>query len=387
VTGLPIAKTLDWVSLTFVDKIDVPGDAWVDWDATTQKFITVAEKYPEGATANLKSVAYYPKDLFDITWHDGSNLSVGDFVMGMILTFDTGKPESAIYDESAAATLEAYQSHFKGVKITSTNPLTIESYDDLYFLDAELNVFGWFPNYLYGPGSWHVLGLGIQAETNKELTFTSSKADALQVEWMSFIAGPSLEILKKYLDSSVTAAYIPYAPTMGQYVKASEAKARWANLGKWYETYGHFWLGTGPFYLSEVHPVEGTLTLQRSAQFPDAADKWSRFTAPKIAVTEVTGPTNVKIGDEATFEVAVTYKGAAYPMSEISGVKYLLYNAKGQLVAVGEAAVVEDGKYTIVLPASVTSVLEEGSNKLEVAVTSLVVSIPSFASIEFVTAP
>jgi len=386
-TGLPIAKTLDWITLNFQDEIKVPGDAWADWDATTQKFITVAEKYPEGTTSLIKSVVYYPKDLFDITWHDGSNLSVGDFVIGMILTFDTGKPESKIYDEAAVGTLEAYQSHFKAVKIASTNPLTIESYDDLYYLDAEWNVFGWFPTYLYGTASWHALAMGVLAEENKELAFTADKADALQVEWMNYVAGPSLDVLKKYLDQATADNYIPYAPTMSQFVKASEAKTRYANMAKWYETYGHFWVGTGPFYLSEVHTVEQTLTLQRSAQFPDAADKWSRFSAPKIAVAEISGPTSVKIGDEATFEVSVTYKGAAYPNAEISGVKYLLYNAKGQLVAVGEAAPTGDGKYTIVLPSNVTSVLEEGSNKLEVAVSSLVVSIASFANIEFVTAP
>jgi peptide/nickel transport system substrate-binding protein len=229
--------------------------------------------------------------------------------------------------------------------------------------------------------------MGVLAETNKELTFTTDKADALQVEWMSYIAGPSLDILKKYMDQATADNYIPYAATLGQYVKASEAKARWANIGKWYATYNHFWIGTGPFYLESVHPVESTLTLQRSAQFPDKPDKWSQFTAPKLAVTEITGPSNVKIGAEATFDVSVTYRGAAYPQAEISGVKYLLYNANGDLVATGEAAFVEAGKYKIVLPANVTSTLTAGSTKLEVAVTSLVVSIPSFASIEFVTAP
>lgn len=386
--GLPISKTLDWVSLEFVDKIQVPGDAWADWDAANQKFITVAEKYPEGTTSLIKSVVYYPKDLFDkVAWHDGSRLSIGDFVMAMIMTFDPGKPESAIYDEAAVPTLEAFQSHFKGVKIVSTDPLVIETYDDMYYLDAELNVFGWWPNFTYGPAAWHTLALGVLAETNKELTFTTDKADALQVEWMSYVAGPSLEILKKYADQAKADNYIPYAPTLGQYVKASEARARWANILKWYDTYKHFWVGTGPFYLEKVNPVESTLTLQRSAAFPDPADKWARFGAPKIAVVEISGPSNVTIGSEATFEVAVTYRGAAYPLSEISSVKYLLYNAKGQLVGTGEAGAVEDGKYQIVLPADVTKLLEAGSNKLEVAVTSLVVSIPSFASIEFVTSP
>ena len=43
--GLPIAKTLDWVTLTTAPSIEVPRNAWVDWDAKTQMFITAGEKY------------------------------------------------------------------------------------------------------------------------------------------------------------------------------------------------------------------------------------------------------------------------------------------------------------------------------------------------------
>ncbi len=41
--GLPIRKTLDWIDLQFVPSITIPNDTWVDWDATTQKFLTVAD--------------------------------------------------------------------------------------------------------------------------------------------------------------------------------------------------------------------------------------------------------------------------------------------------------------------------------------------------------
>ena len=80
--GLPIRQSLDWVKVTTEPQIDVPPDTWVDWDAANQKWITAAEKFPDGTTANVKSVVTYPADLFDtIKWHDGSPISVGDFVM------------------------------------------------------------------------------------------------------------------------------------------------------------------------------------------------------------------------------------------------------------------------------------------------------------------
>ncbi len=46
---------------------------------------------------------------------------------------------------------------------------------------------------------------------------------------MSLVAGPSLDILKGYLDKAQAENYIPYAPTMSQFVTPEEATARWAN--------------------------------------------------------------------------------------------------------------------------------------------------------------
>jgi peptide/nickel transport system substrate-binding protein len=58
--GLPVGVTHDWLTLDFEAEIAVPEDALVDWDAENQVFITAAEKFPEGTTAQVKSVVYYP---------------------------------------------------------------------------------------------------------------------------------------------------------------------------------------------------------------------------------------------------------------------------------------------------------------------------------------
>jgi peptide/nickel transport system substrate-binding protein len=175
---------------------------------------------------------------------------------------------------------------------------------------------------------------------------------------------------------------IPYAPTLGTFVTAEEAAARFANLEAWYGARHHMWVGTGPFFLEGVFPVEGSVTLARYETYPDLADKWSRFAAPKIAVVDLTGPASVVTGEDATFDVFVTFEDAPYPQAEITGVKYLLFDASNTLVATGEATFVADGQYQVVVP---TTGLAAGSNKLEVAVTSVVVSIPSFQAYEFVT--
>ncbi len=274
--GLPVGTTPghDWCTLKFVDEIKVPADAWIDWDAAAQKFITVGEKHPGGLTAKRKSTVYYPASLYNVPLHDGTKVTLADFILGIILSFDRGKPESAIYDEAAVSGLRSFLASFRGVKIVSQNPLVIETYSDVYTLDAELSVSTWWPYYAQGPGFWHALALGIQAEANKELAFSKDKAALLKVEWMDYTKGPSLPILLKYLDEGIATGYVPYAPTMGQYVTADQAKAKYAALKAWYEKMGHLWVATGPFYLDQVFPVEKIIVLKRFEQYPFALDKW-----------------------------------------------------------------------------------------------------------------
>ncbi len=384
-TGTPMGKTLDWVTLDFQDEIVVPDDAWVDWDATEQRFITAAEKYTETVTAKTKVTVYYPEDLYDtVKWHDGSSFSAADVVMAMILTFDRGKEDSPIYDEAYAPSLDSFLSHFKGVRIVSTDPLVIETYDDTFSLDAENSVTTWWPYYDQGQASWHALVPGILAEENQELAFSSDKADALEIEWMSMVAGPSLEVLQKYLDQAAADNVIPYANTLGEYVSADEAAARYQNLANFVEKWGHFWVGTGPFILESVSPVEGSVTIVRNPDYPDPATKWAGFGEPKIAEAEVDGPGQVVAGQEVVFDVFVTFQGEAYPADEISAVKYLVFDATGSLVDSGDAELVADGEYTVTLSGDVTGQMEAGAAKIEVAVSPLPVSIPTFSDLEFV---
>ena len=389
--GLPIHKNLDWLTVTAVPQVDVPEDAWVDWDAAQQRFITAGEKFPDGLTANVKSVVVYPDDLFEtVKWHDGSPVSVGDFVMNMIEGFDPGKPESAIYDESLALSINAGLEAFKGYRITSTDPLTIEAYSDIYVSDAELNITPLWPQSAFGlsgENSWQILAISNMAEAAGELAYTQTKADDLQVENTSWVGGPSLEILNKYLDQAAGESYIPFAPTLGQYITKEDADLRYANLKKWYEDHGHFWVGTGPYYLDKVFTTEKTAVLKNFADFPDLADRWAQFSEPKRATTLLDGPGQVKVGGEAVFDVTINFKDQPYLLSDISRVKYILYDTTGAVVSVGNATPVADGQYQVTLTAEETAKLPTGSARLEVAVVPIPVAIPSFTSFDFVAVP
>ena len=384
--GLPVGKTLNWVDLQFADEIVVPDDAWVDWDAAEQRFITAAEKYTETQTVARKSIVYYPDDLYEtVKWHDGSSFSVADVLMGMILTFDRAQEESPYYDASAVAAYNSFMSAFRGVKILSTDPLVIETYSNLWNLDAELNVSFWWPYYNQGQGSWHALTLGLMAEDAGEATFSSAKADELEVEWLSYIAGPTIDILKGQLDAAQAETFIPYAPTMGDYLTAAEAQARYENLKAWYDEFGHFWIGTGPLYLERAYPVEGTVSLKRFGDFPDLSEKWTGFAAPMLAEVFVDGPDSVTIGSEVVYDVFVDFDGDPYPARDIDQVRYMVFDATGELVTVGNAVAVDDGLWEVVLGADLTSQLAAGSNRLEVVAVSKRVAVPSSDALIFVT--
>jgi peptide/nickel transport system substrate-binding protein len=375
--GLPVGKTLDWVELEFAPEIAVPEDAWVDWDAENQVWITVGEKFPEGLTAKLKSVVTYPADLFEtVKWHDGSSISVADFVMALIVPFDVAKEASPIYDEVQVGSLESFLSAFKGYRIASTDPLVVEYYSDSFTFDAENNVATLWPNYAYGTAAWHNLAVGWLADAAGELAFSADKADAAEIEWMNYLSGPSIEILKAKLDQAQAEGFIPYEPTLGQYLTAEEVIERYENLESWYSRLGHFWVGTGPYYVNRVFPVEKTMTLSRFQDYPDSANKWGGFGVAPIAVVEMDGPGRVTIGEEAVFDVFVTFDGAPYAADDILETKYLLFDATGALVAVGVAELVEDGYYTVTIDAETSGALAEGANKIEVAVVSKLVSLP-----------
>ena len=522
-TGLPVFKTLDWVTLATADKITPPSDAWVDWDAKSQTFLTVADAATAAAniakvqtqaatlagavdpktmvapkaapapaanttppppkldaggqalanvltglgtfytqttgksvdvatalkssdnitsietevgkvagittgaadqqkeiatwavgyvggldgsgyytmgttdytTSKTKEVITYPSDMFQtVKWHDGSSLSVADFVMNIIEYFDRAKPDSPIYDDTYVPNFQSLQSTFKGLKIDSTDPLVIEFYNDAYYQDAELNVptLAW-PEYCwsgctYGEAPWDAVAMSNQAEADGQLVYTADKAaEKTGVEQTNFVGGPSLDILTKELATLASNSTIPYAPTMSKYVTADEAKTRYSNLQAWYAAHKTYWVGTGPYYLDSVNLTGKTLTLKNFSDYPDTADRWSQFAQPMLATVKLDGPAQVKIGDTATFNVTVTFNGNPYAEKDVKEVKYLLYDATGAVVSTGTATAVADGQWQVALDAATTSKLAAGSDKIEVAVAPIPVAQPAFSTLSFVTTP
>ncbi len=389
-TGLPVGKTLDWVNLEFADSIVVPEDVWADWDAEKQQFITSGEKNGGAeVTANVKSVVTFRDDLFDVVkWHDGSPLTMADIVMSFIMGFDRAKEASAIFDNQAVSRFGIFMEDFRGIKIVSTDPLTIEGYSNSYYTDAELTAFDagtiWI-NQFQGQGSFSQFAMMNSAEAAGELAYSESKSLEKDVEQTSLIGGPSLEILGKHLDKLIEEGTIPYEATLSAYITKDEAIERYKALKAHFDAYGNYWQGTGPYFLKSVDLNGKSLVMAHFDDFPDSADRWDRYSEPMIADVDIEGPGQVTAGEEAVFEIFITFNGEPYKLDDISKVKFLVYNAENDVVLIDDAEAVEDGKYAINFSGDDTTKFGDGATKIEVAVVSLVVAQPTFQTIEFIT--
>jgi peptide/nickel transport system substrate-binding protein len=380
--GLPVTRTHDWVTLQFVPSIEVPEDAWIDWDPTAQRFITVREAHPQGLSARTRTVVRYVDDLYQRRWHDGTRVSLADLIMGLILTFDRAKEQSPLYDEAEVPSFETFVGHFRGARIIQEDPLVAEIYSDQILPDAELmSRAGFFS----ADVPWHKLAIGILAETNRELAFSKSKADRLRVEWMSYIAGPSLAVLERYRIQAQERGFVPYENVLGKYVTREEVTRRYEALGQWRRERGHFWVGNGPFYVHSVHPVEKNVVVRRAEGHLTTDERWLAFTRPRIAEIDVSGPSRTERGARAEFPIKVAVRGEPYPRKEVEFVKFLVFDARGRLAFTQEAEAVRDGEWRAILTPEQTGQLDVGSNRLEVVVVSRAVSIASSDSFTFVT--
>lgn len=388
-----------WCTLEFVDSIAVPGDAWADWDAVNQVFIPVSTYYPGGVTDVASKVTLtYPAWLLDgtVKWHDGSALSMADLICGMIVgfPFDQAKPESEIYDQYRVSDYETGMSTFRGLKIVQTTPqLIVEIYDSAISLYAETiaaNQSGilWPQSQAqsYEP-AWHQFAVGYYTEAAGLGAFGSAKATDLGVDWISYVDGPQLQLLLGNLGTAISEGFLPYAPTLGQYVTTQEVIARYQNLSDFAAEYGHLWIGTGPMILSQVDTLAGITVLINNPDYFYAADHYLGRGYDVVAIPDVaaSGPDTVEIGTEAVFDVAITLNGEAYPSANIKEVIYLLIDATGQIAYDGAGAVAGDGAATVTLTAAQTATLASGANRLEVVVVVKTVVLPGQTSVSFTT--
>ncbi len=295
--GLPVINSSpSWLTLTTTPQIDVPVDAWIDWDAANANWATVGNIYPSGLTAKAKVVVHYPAGMFSqITWHDGSPLSPADFILPWIMKFTIATPGTDIYDDVMVADLNAFKTNFKGIKFVSTEPLVIEYYTDAWQIDAEMIIPETWPTYNYGSAPWHVIALANKVNQDGLAAYGVDKSNTLGIPWLNLVGESTLDIMNSYLTNAQSSPIIPYPNVLAPYISDTVAGARYIALADWYVAHGHFWVGTGPYFLDVVDWNAKTLTLKNNTSYIDLADKWSYFEAPTQVISGNAGVSGATI--------------------------------------------------------------------------------------------
>ncbi len=393
-TGTQIIASSPWLTLNFVDSIPVPTDAWYEWDSANQQVVTA----PSGLTALAKVTVNYGDILGKVKYHDGSVMTLADWVLTWALDFERNDPNSVFYDASSAPNFELFKTLFKGWKIVSTNPFVIEIYLDYQALEAEfiftravtltqIDSPTWGLGQFWPSMPWHVKAIGMLAEEKGLLAFSADKASSTGVEWMSYIGGPSISILHNMLTEALATGYVPFEKFADDYVTAEEVTERYTKLQDWYEQHNHFWVANGPFYLGTVDFTGHVAVIGAFRDYTYKADRWSYLASPPIPESSVQVPTNVVPGLEAQFILSLTSQGTAYPNDRIDFVKYVIIDSTGVTKASGSATATDAGKWTVSLTGTETAALLPGTYTLVTIALSKDVGVPGIARTPFIVIP
>ena len=388
--GTPTSETSDWLDLTFVDSIEVPTDAWYDWDSTNDQVIFA----PADTTAICKVVVNYGDPIGNEKYHDGSVMTLADWLVNWPLDFEQADPDSDLYDVSTVSDFESWHSTFKGMKVISESPLVIEYYNDFVNNEAEFMVTNAafyrpaIPAHYQTPEyPWQMRAIGVKADEEGLLAYSASKADLLDIEWMNYIGGPSLSILSGVLDDAIATEYVPFGD-FADLVTPEEATARYQNLKDWYEEKNHFWVSYGAYYLDQADYVAHTAVLKANRDYPYKADRWSWLSSPPIPESDATVPDFVIPGLEASFTLDLSFGGSPYPNDRIDFVKYMIIDSAGELKTVGEAEPsATEGQWNIDLEGAETDGLSTGSYNLVTVALSKDVAVPGRAETPFIVIP
>ncbi|RLF23632.1 MAG: hypothetical protein DRN15_05470 [Thermoprotei archaeon] len=351
-------------------KLPVPEDA-LKFDPKTLDWVPVGPGV--NATSAVEMEFIYGK------WHHGAEMDIADIMISISELFRLLNPEDPIYDEaSVGPTGRAFVEKFKGIKILADNKAVV--YVDYWHPDETyIASFG----VVWATIPWEVVALMNEAVKNRELAFSDTRAGEWGVEWLDLSKGPSLDILKKYLDKLKAENYIP--KEISKWVTPEEAKARWEALTKWYEEIGHFYVSNGPFYIAKVDPAAKMCVIKAFREYIFTADAWNELVKVKKPEIGLPAPPTVVPGLEAKIAVSSTFEGAPYDKVDIVGL--VVDPATGLAVIKALAEHVGPGRFEIALSSEDTAKLKPGIYKLTVVAIGREASIPVIKSIDLTVMP
>jgi len=322
-----VVSSSEWLTLSFTDRISVPQDAWYSWDAQNKKIIYA----PENVHAKAKVVVNYGYPLGLVKYHDGTTMTLADWVAMWPLKFERADPVSPLYDESYLGQFEEFRRNFRGMRILSTSPLVIEYYTNYTHWEAEF-IVSYVAEWPSIP--WHAVALGVKAEEEGRLAFSSHKAEAKGVPRANYIAGESLDILWEELNEALATGYRPLLAS--EFASQEEAVERYSRLAEWYNAHGHFWVSSGPFFLDTLGYASDKAVLKAFREYPYKADRWAWLTQPseiEQMIVTACSPIHLLVTDSLGRSVGFDPETNAV-INEIPGAVYSGPREEGEVIVI-----------------------------------------------------
>jgi len=336
--------------------VSVPPDA-LTWSWAKNRWVPVGE----GITAKSKVTytATFGK------WHHGAPIGKEDVMMTIWQFLGYATPGSPIYDPgSITPGLATFVSTFKGIKWLSDN--TYEVYIDYWhpdetFIAAQADVF---PGFSYGSGAtpgapWELYSMIDALYEDRTAAFSEETAAELGVPQIDLTKGETLPLLEKVLATLAGQNFVH--PAVKDFV--TDPSQRWKAMKAFHDTYGHFMVSAGPFFIERVDVAAEQVILRAFRDYPFNADKWDFLLKPRVPSIEVKAPDEVVPGLPATIEVTTNVEGKPY--KDVT-VQYVLEDPTGVVVASETVAATGLGKFSIELGKELTSKLTAGIHRLTV---------------------
>lgn len=278
---IPLRVERDVVAADPNGSLKVPADA-ILWDPYGQSWAAVGD--------DTNATSFVTQNYTFSNWHHGAAMDINDILYFVYFLYewgtDTGEGDTTV-DPSHTAAVAPFLDIYKGMRTVDSD--TFEVYTDFWHFDeGEIASAGVFWTGI----PWEIGFAMEQMVQEGAASYSESQARSTNSTWLSLVEPDTVHIMKQYLESFINDRQIP-APFQDSDMKWEYYAGRYGAAIDWIDTYGHAFVGHGPYYLVAFDDANGTVTLGAfdDPTYPYPQGIWSEFDAPLFpSISSVRAP-------------------------------------------------------------------------------------------------
>jgi hypothetical protein len=366
ITAEPIVESRPAQPTAVSAEVAIPADAVIP-DAASGRLHAV----PPDRFARLK-LSY---KALGSAFHDGSKTTAADLIYAFAFAYRwSGRGSDTVdHDPVVEAATARMREHLIALRVTNVDTasksfrvgdvnfirevFTVDVYldlaaDDLDWRAAVAPPFSTLP--------WHLLALMEEAVVRGWAAFSREEAQRRNVPWLDLVRSEGLTAKLATLAAEFERdAYRPEA--LRGYVRAEEARDRWAALGTFYRNNHHLMITNGPYVLKRWSSDSVTLEAFRDLSYPLGVGSYDAYARPRrgfITGMEWENPATLIVsGDiEIVEKFQRSYRLVRAPLPSIPVVvirraapecRYVVANEAGRVVLSNSVQIAADGKFRI----------------------------------------